>query len=149
MITVSDLGKKTNDFFDLHWGENIKEKAPKWSEEKWIFKGSIPNREKPGCYALLSKDETIIYIGVGAGKGQGGIYKGWGLGHRLKRYWRVKKNKKHCHLENREYEPTEKWNDIAAIITIGFPKEYWYLAYALEQFLIAELNPPRNSAGKK
>ena len=141
MKTIKDLKDKTNKFFELHWPNH--NNYPKWSDV-WKFLGPIPYNENQGCYALLKNNE-IVYIGVGLSKGYG-IYTGAGLGNRLHKYWRKKRN--NLLSEKAEYEPSKEYeNKIDGIITIGFPK-YNYLAAALELYLISELKPPMNKIGK-
>lgn len=143
MITKDLLNSVTNDFFSRYWnpknGDN-----PIWEKSEWNFNGTIPNHDKQGCYALLKNDE-VIYIGVGISKGSG-IYKNHGLGFRLKRYFKANKN---LQLNPNKYLPTEKWQELTGILTIGFPNEHFCLASALEIYLINYLNPSRNKSFNK
>jgi hypothetical protein len=143
MITIEDLKLRTSEFFQKHWGNE--DDPPRWSE-RWLFKDTIPNQEKKGCYAMLSGEE-IIYIGVGAGRGSG-QYDQAGLGSRLHRYWRVKESNRSNPDGSTNYRPSTEWKEVTSIVTIGFA-EFTYLAYSLEAFLIWSLNPPRNVKGKK
>ncbi|GHU49817.1 hypothetical protein AGMMS50289_26740 [Betaproteobacteria bacterium] len=47
--------------------------------------------------------------------------------------------------------PRKRWLALGVdlLATIGFPPEYNYLALALEDYLIGELNPSENSAKRK
>ncbi|OFY95844.1 MAG: hypothetical protein A3K10_02640 [Bacteroidetes bacterium RIFCSPLOWO2_12_FULL_31_6] len=140
---MDKLNEITNLFFQKHWNISS-ENHPKWSEE-WSFNGTIPNHDRQGCYALIKGGE-IIYIGVGIGNGDGN-YVGCGLGNRLKRYWKVNKNTNS--ESKRSYTQKEKWEEVDSIKTIGFHPEYFYLAAALEIFLIDKLNPIRNKSFNK
>jgi len=135
MLTKQYLIAETNNFFELFW-KPVNGQPPQWSEP-WYFDGSIPNKDKRGCYVLF-REKEIIYIGVGLGKSFG-QYQGSGLGDRLKRYWKVDKNK-----SGKKYKPTEDWNELTSIMTIGFNEENYPLAAALEIYLINKLNPSRN-----
>jgi len=98
-----------------------------------MFRGEVPNNSKKGCYALLFKDE-IVYIGVAIGDS----YEGSGLGSRISNYWNYDSNENGV----RTYEPTVK--GINSIITLPFTPNDFYLAAALEVYLIQKLNPPNN-----
>lgn len=141
--TLDHLRRQTEVFFDLHWPHG--EAQPEWSE-RWEFLGPIPNHEVQGCYALLRSD-AVVYIGVGAGKGTA-RYRGAGLGTRLHPYWRKHPGGPHPESGAARYVAAEKWVGTDAIVTIGFPPERGYLAYALEPYLIARLKPGRNVVGK-
>lgn len=132
-----DLLFFTNKFFKTF--TNLNENTyPKWNNLHWRFNGQIPFNNSRGCYALFCKDE-IIYIGVGIGKSFG-IYSGHGLGDRLKRYY--KKNKTDNHFN--DYMPSANWLEITSILTLGFCEENYYIAAALEIYLIKQLSPIRN-----
>lgn len=143
MITIDNLISTTNDFFSCYWNPK-NGKIPIWEKSEWVFNGTIPNHDKQGCYALLKNDE-IIYIGIGISKGSG-VYKNHGLGYRLKRYFKVNKN---LQLNPNKYLPTENWQNLTSVITIGFPNEHFCLAAALEIYLVYHLNPSRNKNLKK
>ena len=143
--SVDSLIETTGLFFDRHWNDEAKSPPPRWSEP-WEFKGGIPARDRPGCYALLS-DEVVYYIGVAAGNGVAG-YEEHALGTRLSRVWRLHSTKYRLEDGTHRYEPAPKWDQVDGIKTIGFPPDYGYLAHALEAFLIFELKPERNVIGK-
>lgn len=140
MSTINDLLQVTEEFFKLYWNPS-NGPPPKWSEQ-WDFNSPIPNNDKRGCYSLF-KGKEIKYIGVGIGKSFGN-YHGSGLGDRLKRYWQVNKD----HGTSVKYKPTKNWAELSSLITIGFSKEHYHLAAALEIYLINRLNPVRNSQHK-
>ena len=139
MITLERLKAATEDFFTRHWVERELGPKPTFWDGRWEFKGTVPNHDKPGCYALLSGKE-VVYIGVGARRGAG-RYEGMGLGARLTHVWKTKGGQR-----TGEYEPEKKWADrkIDAVATMGLPRKYGYLAYALEAFLISSLVPKYN-----
>ena len=141
--TIEHLKEATSTFLELHAKST---KVAEWSEP-WSFKGEIPNQAKQGVYAFLNTDQEVVYIGVGASKGDG-IYEGAGLGRRLGRVW-----KKHTTTPTdvdgvKLYEPTDKYTYVDSIITFAFDIQEWYLAYALEYYLISELRPEKNKLGK-
>ena len=133
------LKAATSDFFKLFWSINNIE-PPAWSSH-WLFDGTIPNHDKRGCYALF-EDEKIIYIGFAIGKSNQ-KYQGHGLGDRLKNYWKVDKEKK-----MKQYKPRDNWKEVTSIMTIGFDKDYYFIAAALEIYLIHKFNPSRNKNHK-
>ena len=141
-ISLGDVQNRTDQFFDLHWPHD--EERPSWSDA-WSFAGEIPNQRLQGCYAILL-GESVVYIGVGAGKGSG-IYEGAGLGSRLHRYWRTHSKTPKAPDGTSLYEPTGEWAGATGIATIGFPAGRGYLAYALEPYLIGHLKPERNVVG--
>ncbi len=132
MISIEILEKTTNEFFDKFCNDDLFNSRPIWSS-KWMFRGEVPNNSKKGCYALLYKDE-IVYIGVAIGDS----YEGSGLGSRISNYWKYDSNENGV----RTYEPTVK--GINSIITLPFTPNDFYLAAALEVYLIQKLNPPNN-----
>ncbi|HEY5463388.1 MAG TPA: hypothetical protein VIJ95_09030 [Hanamia sp.] len=146
MKTETELIVETENFFMLYWKDTFGQ-TPHWSK-RWDFKNSILNHEKKGCYALINKENEIIYIGVAIGKNFGkykqikGNY-GGGLGARLKAYWQVDKRPE----KENKYTPSSKWEEkgMKDIRTIGFEDEHYCLAAALEIFLIDKLKPIRNS----
>lgn len=139
LITLEQLHERTAAFFDLHWPQG--EPQPEWSSS-WTFTDTIPNHDQQGCYALLN-GSRVLYIGVGAGRGPA-AYLGAGLGSRLHRYWRRHRTTPLLPDGKANYEPAADWSDASAIVTIPFPADRSYLAYALEPFLIRSLKPARN-----
>ena len=145
MPTLYDLRATTEAFLDLHWPAG--EGRPEWSEP-WAFVGTIPNQEAKGIYALVH-GEAVVYIGVGAGRGSG-QYKNAGLGSRLHRYWRKHPTEPLTVSGETRYVPSKVWGDVTeatTIVTLGLPLDRFYLAYALEPFLISKLKPERNRIG--
>ena len=140
--TPERLYAETADFMRLHWPKA--ETAPTWSDP-WQYEGTIPFNTQPGCYAVLSRGE-VIYVGVGAGKGVA-RYAGAGLGDRLRGYYRERRDEAGARVGRGLYQPHPNWPEAEALVTLGLPHERYYLAYALEPFLIGRLNPRRNSKG--
>jgi hypothetical protein len=136
MATESELKTNTIEFLKLYWPKDI-EPAPSWSDH-WDLNTEIPNQSMRGCYALLKKECKIVYVGVGIGRSIE-RYHGSGLGDRLKRYWELNND---TSTSNR-YKIREEWKcegrEVTSIITIGFPKEHYWLAAALEVYLISNL----------
>jgi len=141
MISEDLLKSKTREFFNLFWNP-LNGQPPEWSNH-WYFEHTIENHDERGCYALFV-DKKVVYIGVGIGQGSG-QYQNCGLGYRLKRYWKVDKDK----TTTKKYKPRDNWEKVTSILTIGFKNEYYPLAAALEIFLINALNPEKNTQHKK
>ena len=136
----------TEDFFNRHWNESIlKRERPSWTTP-WLFKGTLPNHDKQGCYVLLSR-RGVIYVGVGASI-VGGIYKGHGLGSRTKRYYRLVPGGRSLPCNERLYTPTELWErrGLNGISTIGFDIGFGYLASSLESYILSKFILPFNKS---
>lgn len=138
MITEIDLKAETEEFFLKYWKDSNGDK-PIW--KFWDFNSEIFNQ---GCYAIFNESE-LIYIGVAIGNNSG-KYIGKGLAARLKRYYQL----------NNDSEPSKRYKPkklgevpITGIMTFGFTPEHYWLAAALEIFLINKLNPPQNAQHKK
>lgn len=142
MKNRKDLISKTNEFFRKHW--NIDQPPPTWSVA-WEWVGSIPNYNLGGVYALFRKDE-FIYLGLGASRGNA-RYPDSGLSRRLMSH--VYRSAPKGSLQNLILR--ERWvkAGLTSISTIGLPSEFNYLASALEDFLIGELNPLLNDVKRK
>jgi hypothetical protein len=141
--TKENLLTSTERFFKRHWG--IEQPSPAW-DFSWQWRGAIPNYDHGGVYALFAGNQ-LLYVGLGASRG-GGIYKNRGISKRLYGHViRVAPNDP----EGTLYLPRERWLalGIDLVATIGFPSAYDYLASALEDYLIGELNPSENSVKRK
>ena len=135
--TFNDLEGCTSEFFRFHWPADFNE-APNWVSWQEFLKGSVPNHQHGGCYAIFS-GPSLIYIGLGVSRG-GGIYQQHGISRRLMAHVLrsdLARGRQWSKLD-------ESWRDATAIYTLGFPGRE-YLAPALESYLIRELSPPRNS----
>ena len=65
METMINVILLTDEFFKLHWNEEIiGSQPPHWSAP-WKFENTQPKGDRQGCYVLLKGDE-VLYIGVGA-----------------------------------------------------------------------------------
>ena len=82
----------------------------------------------------------MFYLGCGAGKGKIG-YEGHGLGSRLQAYIGRDRSKKVTGGQGKRFLPKPIADGTAGVHTIGFPVGRWYLAPALEAFLIDRLRP--------
>lgn len=130
---VSDLLRLTEEFFSKHWSKDLLQAPPQWSAQ-YKFEGSLPNHDKQGVYAFV-KDDVVTYIGVGTSYG-GGRYAGHGLGNRFQAYSKV---------IDGAHTPTDvRLIEAGSMITIGFSKEYAYLANALELYLIGRMDTEYN-----
>ena len=131
MISIEDLEKTTVEFFGKFCKENIS--RPNWSD-KWEFYNTLPHNNHKGCYAHLI-DNEIVYIGLAIGNS----FDGSGLGARVSKYW-----KKSADYSNTNQKYTSTVKDVTSIITLPFLDDTFYLAAALEVYLIQHLEPPRN-----
>jgi hypothetical protein len=133
---MKDVKKLTNDFLDKHWNiSNVKPEG--W--KKYSFQGGLEDGSSPGCYAI-TKNEDIVYIGLGASRGWGN-YKDSGLGARLLNHVIMWDKPRPAEKDKRYYKFKPKWQDekVTNLYTIGFPKGYGYIACALEAFIISNL----------
>lgn len=138
MPTKFDLIAYTEQFFKRHWG--MEPRYPQW-DFSWDWSGPVPNYLLGGAYSLFAGEE-LLYIGLGASRG-GGIYQGRGISRRLMAHV-IKSAPANSHAC---YMLHERWQNsgVDRVATIGFPMECDYLAPALEDYLIGQLNPPENS----
>jgi len=90
-----------------------------------------PDNEKPGVYLLLDEQTNILYVGKSSVC----------IGSRLNA---------HFHYgAKRECVPySDQLSSIRFIWTIGFSADNWFLSTALEEYLIAELDPDFNKVGR-
>lgn len=142
MPTINGLKQATKRFMNLHWHADSGPE-PDWSDGFPIngTSGLVTNGNMSGCYAIVKEDE-LLYVGVGRSMSKG-IYKDNALDTRIRRHvYRV-------HRASNTYMALPKWKDAGAthVVTIGFPTEVFYLASALEEFLIYALTPPHNTVG--
>lgn len=138
-MKFDELLQLSGEFFDRHWSTSEGIEIPTW-KNNWGWQGSVPYHNKGGVYALLDKDNTVIYVGLGVSRGNN-LYKEHGISRRLLAHViSTDKSKGSGH-----YIPKQKWSEVRDIAAIGFPKEYCYLAPALEHFLIERISPVRNS----
>jgi hypothetical protein len=133
MVSIEELQETTDEFFENFCREDFEK--PKWSE-KWLFKNTLPNNDKRGCYAHLIND-SVVYIGLAIGKSYGGS----GIGARVSKYWKKSTN---YSITNPIYD--SKINDINGIITLPFSEDNFYVAAALEVYLIQKLKGLRNKS---
>jgi hypothetical protein len=129
-VTLAQLEAETETFFGMHWNTDVLGIQPPawhvWRE----FKGSVPNYQLGGCYALFAGDD-LEYIGLGASRG-GGLYCDHGISRRLSSHvYRLDKERGPGWLKLRP-----GWESITSIHTIGFEARHSHLASALEAYLI-------------
>lgn len=141
------LQTMTDQFFTNYWKPAVGP-IPTWSDP-WDFDSELPNNGKKGCYALVDENNEVIYIGVAIGKTfaeykSKGAYQPGGLGARLKAYWKVDKSPD----AKTKYTQTAKWPMVKGIRTIGFEDGHYWLAAALEIYLIDKLKPEMNTKHK-
>ena len=128
MISVEKLKETTNDFFEKFC--NIDK--PTWSENGY-FKGELPYNRNKGCYAHL-KGNKVLYIGLAISDSNNGS----GLGSRISKYWIYDTTKNGIRI----YKSTI--DEVDSIITLPFTSKNFYLAAALEIYLIQTLKPIKN-----
>lgn len=142
MKTFADLESATNDFFRLHWpaAESFGS-PPTWVSWDQFLRGSVPNYTRGGCYALF-ENERLAYIGKGVGIGNKSTPQ-HGISRRLSSHvicvagYTEKKGQHLSKLRG-------GWENVTAISTVGFLASTEYIAHSLENFLIRQLQPPRN-----
>jgi excinuclease UvrABC nuclease subunit len=91
-----------------------------------------PDNEKPGVYVLLDEQKEILYIGKSSVC----------IGSRLNAHFHYAQNRNEC------IPYSDALSNIRFIWTVGFPRDKWFLSTALEEFLIAELDPKLNKVGR-
>ncbi len=141
MSTFDDLKTHTKDFMEMHW-PRLSPEVPEWNDTRWTGTEpfSMPNYKWPGCYAFLDEKDQVAYIGVGVSRG-GGLYPEHGISRRVIARFRKEKGS-----NPPRYVPMKPY--IKSVVTIGFEDCYcFYLAPALETYLILKLNPPHNHHG--
>ena len=143
MITVSQLHQATTKFFDRYIAKNL-DLPTTWSAPKKTdgTSGLSPNGDRSGCYALLAGDE-VKYVGVGR-SWKKGRYQENALDARIRAHGLL------VDKATNTYITRDKWRalGIDSLVTIGFPHELFFLASALEDYLINELKPEGNGLGK-
>ena len=143
LTTMAEVEDATKAFFSLHW--NNDQLGDIELPKSWLsygFVGAVPFGNCQGCYALI-KDDEVIYIGLGASRGEG-IYEGHGIGARLNNHVLSWDKSVSAEVKDRVYRPQEKWADVSEIFTFGFPPGFGYLACSFEAYLISKLEPVRN-----
>ncbi len=136
MSKIADLEIATGRFFELHWPSTETHLSqPLWENWSTFLYKSVPNNKFGGCYALFEKG-TLLYIGKGVSAKDG-------ISKRLSSHVLGVKSYAENPGEHLSYL-REKWSDVTEIWTIGFTKEWDYLAHALEVFLIRQLQPIKN-----
>jgi hypothetical protein len=137
MKRFEDLVDKTKTFFERHWNPTyLPTAAPSWSEP-YRFVGTWPNDHQQGCYAFF-RNQEVVYVGVAASS-VGGNYLNCGIANRSSYYMQV-----NIRSANSYKFRDNKWQDIEELRTIGFAPAHSYLSYALEVFLIGQLDPSFN-----
>lgn len=128
-MSLAEIQKHTAEFFRRHIQSIEENQLPTWSE-RWNFIGTIPNYDRSGCYALFS-DDVLLYVGVSEDT----------IANRTNNYTRMAPGARSIDVTIRPYVPTAYWAErgMNGIRTIGLPNEYFYLAPALESYLIANL----------
>jgi len=93
-----------------------------------------PNADRKGVYALFGSQLDLIYIGKVSMKNT--------IGARLSGYF-INDNEGICKLKDSRIA-----NDPRYISTAAFPDDIAFFSAALEEFLIAKLNPINNQRGR-
>lgn len=144
IATLTELDASSERFFELHWNAEHGGACPSWNLP-WFFLGTLHGNSSQGVYALLDKNCTVLYIGVGASYGRA-LYAGHGLGSRISAYRRVSPGQAGVPIKERKYEPTALWaqRGLTSIATLELPAKCAYLAYALEAWLLHHCPTPHN-----
>lgn len=96
-----------------------------WDHSSW------PNNGLPGVYIFADEDKKVLYIGKASAT----------ITARLSAYW--------CKGENGETKSKDwKSENIRYVYTIGIPRNRAFEAPSIEEFLIGEVQPERNTVGK-
>ena len=89
-----------------------------------------PDATKPGIYAFFDKDRNLLYVGKAS--------LGNAIGNRIG-----------AHLSSNPKRPwmrlDDKSKDAQFIVTVATAADQAFVAAALEEFLIREFKPPRNT----
>ena len=127
-----DVGKiEEGEIYGLSDGVNIRGCSP-----RLYWPAVWPNADARGVYAIFSH-EKLLYIGKASQQA---------LGNRLSSYFQYGKTKSIC-ITN----PQHNWSSKPThVVTWAVPKEMFFEASALEEYLINELKNelPDNTAGK-
>jgi hypothetical protein len=140
---LHDLEMLTAEFFQSHWDKTSAAPLPTW-KSVWKWTGSVPYHDKAGVYALFDSDMRVVYIGVGTSTGN--RYPEHGISRRLIAHV-IEANPDYKKTpEEPQYIAKSKWKKfkIEHLGAVGFPREFAYLALALEAFLIEKLAPIAN-----
>lgn len=133
-----DEFKKCCENFDSEW-RPVKHPAltpPKLRslDDIWKKDDYWPNRDRAGVYAIFDADERLLYIGKASFNSK--------LGIRLAYHFRSSGD------GGWETRPGDKWTRRPFYVST-IPVEKSWLAPAIEEFMIAELEPTDNSVGRK
>ncbi len=140
--SIANLVAETRRFFELHWPESLGA-VPEW-EFGYEFLGTMPNNNRPGCYAIIA-DSEVIYVGSGVSKKGKGIYRTHGLGTRINDHVLSWDRSAKPRGGARQYKFKDRWAGSTKLATIGFEPDQFYLSIALEVFLIRNLEPTENA----
>jgi excinuclease UvrABC nuclease subunit len=92
-------------------------------------KASWPSNEHPGVYLLMNAEMEILYVGKASCSSI--------IGAALQQHF------------NARWQPIDdKSRGCRYVTTIALPKDRHFEAPAIEEFMIKELDPPRNKQGK-
>jgi hypothetical protein len=106
----------------------LAEPGPRWPD-------SWPNAGNRGVYLMLDAEESVLYVGKASVNSS--------LGARLGAYFQYGDDRR-CKFRFQDY-----WLPLIPtyVVTIAVPDDSPFEAPALEEFLIRELGPPRNTVG--
>jgi hypothetical protein len=98
-----------------------------WPEKRW------PGTNQPGVYLFTDSKGSVLYIGKASCRNN--------IGYRLSAYWK--------HSSTGGAEPKDdKAKDVKYVLVISLPNERAFEAPAVEEWLIQNLDPPRNHQGR-
>ena len=100
------------------------------TDNPWDY-SSWPNNGLPGVYIFTDKNKKVLYVGKASAT----------ISARLSAYW--------CKGDKGETKSKDwKSKNIRYVYTIGVPNDRAFEAPSIEEFLIREVKPERNTVGK-
>lgn len=94
-----------------------------------------PNNGRQGVYLVFGKGYELLYVGKASAKSS--------MGARLSTYFQYNHTDRLCRIV--EHTDWRSWSkDPKYVVTIAVPEDFSFEAPALEEYLIASLQPPDN-----
>jgi hypothetical protein len=136
--TIDDLSRLVDQFkTEIGYTRNLPIKGP---HHRYDFvddpakEPRYPHAGEPGCYVFFNSEGAVLYVGRSA--------RDEGMGDRIwDPFGRRRKDG-----ENDPFPVAKPWVKLhkPGVWAVAVPKEHWWLAMALEGFLIEEFDPPEN-----
>jgi GIY-YIG catalytic domain len=129
METLQEIKNALDDFLKYVPAlSQLSPEGPWFMPIDWDKKVSFPNAELPGVYFFQNNEGNLIYIG----KASNGLGERIGSGY-IGQGGKIKDS---------------KIADASQLYTIGLPKDLFFIAPAIEEFLIFKLDPKGNTIGR-